>query len=72
MWAMNPIPAELGDYSQPCPNKSGPVKAPTAYLRWSTNPTDCSGTWPTTLYIEDTVKIPVDIEPGEYVLGWRW
>ena len=23
------------------------------------------------LHIEDTVVIPADIEPGEYVLGWR-
>lgn len=72
MWAMNPIPATPSDYSQVCPHPGGPVDAPTAYLKWGKNPTDCSGVWPTTLYVEDTVIIPADIEPGEYVLGWRW
>lgn len=71
IWAMNPIPTDT-EYAQPCPQRSGPVDAPTAYLRWGKNPTDCSGTWPTTLSIEDTVLIPKDIEPGEYVLGFRW
>jgi hypothetical protein len=33
---------------------------------------ECSGNWPTTVYIEDAVKIPTDLTPGEYVLGWRW
>ena len=25
-------------------------------------PNECSGNWPTTVYIEDTIKIPTDIE----------
>ena len=57
MWAMNPIPASSSDYPAPCPHPGGPVRAPTAYLHWGANPTDCSGVWPTTLYIEDTVKV---------------
>lgn len=71
MWAMNPLPTAT-EYPPPCAHPGGPVRAPTAYNRWGNNPTDCSGTWPTTLYIEDTVVIPQNIEPGEYVLGWRW
>jgi len=72
MWAMNPLPVLSRDYPAPCEHVGGPVRAPTAYLQWGENPNDCSGTWPTTLYIEDTIKIPQHIEPGEYVLGWRW
>lgn len=68
---MNPLPTAT-EYPPPCAHPGGPVRAPTAYNRWGKNPTDCSGTWPTTLYIEDTVVIPQNIEPGEYVLGWRW
>ena len=33
---------------------------------------DCSGTWPTQLYIEDTIKILANIAAGEYVLAFRW
>ena len=64
MWAMNPLPVCSGtdgpcEYKPPCPHKGAPVRAPTAYQRWGLNPSDCSGTWPTTLYIEDTIRIPV-------------
>ena len=31
----------------------------------------CSGDW-TGGQIVDTVMIPVDLEPGQWVLGWRW
>ena len=31
----------------------------------------CSGDWTMGL-IYDTVKIPEDLAPGAYVLGWRW
>ena len=61
-----------GSYSAPCPHPGPPVRAPTAYMRWGSNPSDCAGVWPTTLYVEDTIQIPEDIEAGEYVLGWRW
>ena len=27
---------------------------------------------PYNLEIVDNVRIPVGLEPGEYVLGWRW
>ena len=33
----------------------------------------CSGMWgPYDLQIIDTLLIPDDIAPGDYVLGWRW
>ena len=68
---MNPLPAGLGAYPAPCPGRTQ-VDAPAAYEQWSHNPNECSGNWPTTVYIEDSVKIPEHVEPGEYVLGWRW
>jgi hypothetical protein len=71
MWAMNPLPCALGDYDAPCPGRTA-VDAPAAYEEWSHNPNECSGSWPTTVYIEDSVRIPKDLTPGEYVLGWRW
>ena len=61
MWAMNPLPAAAGDYPAPCPGKT-PVRGPAAYQEWGKNPNECSGNWPTTVYIEDTIKIPTDIE----------
>ena len=61
MWAMNPLPAAAGDYPAPCPGKT-PVRGPAAYQEWGSNPNECSGNWPTTVYIEDTIKIPTDIE----------
>ena len=36
------------------------------------NPGPCAGNWPTTVTILDKVRVPADIEPGEYVLSWRW
>ena len=33
----------------------------------------CSGMWgPYDLQIIDTLEIPSDLAPGDYVLGWRW
>jgi hypothetical protein len=43
------------------------VRAPSAYEEWGTNPNECSGNWPTTVYIEDQIKLPEHLEPGEYV-----
>ncbi len=71
MWAMNPLPAAAGAFDSPCPGRTA-VDAPSAYEEWSHNPNECSGNWPTTVYIEDSVRIPSHLTPGEYVLGWRW
>jgi hypothetical protein len=72
-WAMNPLPG--GDagpgFPAPCQGRT-PVRGPSAFGKWGQNPTECSGNWPTTLYIEDTIRIPKSIEAGEYVLGWEW
>ena len=48
------------------------VRAPTARGKYDTNPGRCSGNWPTTVNMVDTVRIPADTAPGEYVLSWRW
>ena len=48
------------------------VRAPMAVGQYGTNPGPCAGNWPTTVNIMDTVRVPADLAPGEYVLGWRW
>ena len=74
MWAMNPLPVEpTAEFPPPC--KSGtqpPVRAPKAVGKYSYNPGPCAGNWPTSVSILDTVRVPADLPPGEYVLGWRW
>ena len=74
VWAMNPLPeSPSAEFPPPC--KSGttpPVKAPAALGKYGTNPGRCAGNWPTTVNIVDTVAIPADTAPGEYVLSWRW
>jgi len=74
MWAMNPLPA-MDSPSFPPPCKAGnkpPVRAPMAVGKYGYNPGPCAGNWPTTVNIMDTVRIPKDIELGQYVLSWRW
>jgi hypothetical protein len=65
---MNPLPAAKGAYPAPCPDTQ-PVRGPTAYEKYGDNPNECSGNWPTTVYIEDSIMIPQHIAPGRYVLG---
>lgn len=60
-------------FSPPC--KSGahpPVRAPMALGKYGDNPGRCAGNWPTTVNIVDTLRVPADTVPGEYVLSWRW
>lgn len=54
-----PCPWDDGWYSQPGRTHSVDVEGA------------CSGDW-TGGVIVDQVLIPADLEPGEYVLGWRW
>lgn len=73
MWAMNPLPMSASAFSPPC--KSGahpPVRAPMALGKYGDNPGRCAGNWPTTVNIVDTLRVPADTVPGEYVLSWRW
>ena len=74
MWAMNPLPAQpTADFPPPCKaGTSPPVRAPMAVGQYGTNPGPCAGNWPTTVTILDTVRVPRDTPPGEYVLSWRW
>ena len=51
---------------------TAPVRAPMAVGEYGHNPGPCAGNWPTTVTILDKVRVPADIEPGEYVLSWRW
>lgn len=75
MWRKNPVPRawrnadgtwanesnhlQTGEGFQPlCPNEEGRT---------------CTGMWgPYNLEIVDKVRIPSDLKPGAYVLGWRW
>ena len=80
MWALNPFPqAPTKDFPSPCKTHAKPVAAPMAIrpgepeANWyGHNPSGCSGNWPTTVMIMDQVRVPADLPPGEYVLGWRW
>jgi len=74
MWAMNPLPqSPTPDFPPPCKaGTSPPVRAPMAVGEYGTNPGPCAGNWPTTVTILDTVRVPADVPPGEYVLSWRW
>lgn len=71
-WAMNPIPRNdtqnTGESFKPrckeIPN-CGSTEVNSDCL--------CSGMWgPYDLQIVDTLLVPEHLEPGEYVLGWRW
>ena len=80
MWRMNPLPVNPTEFHDPRydfapPCKAGaqpPVRAPMAVGEYGHNPGPCAGNWPTTVTILDKVRVPADIEPGEYVLSWRW
>eukprot|EP00966_Prymnesium_polylepis_P163563 3780762-Prymnesium_polylepis.1 len=71
---MNPLPqSPTPDFPPPCKaGTSPPVRAPMAVGEYGTNPGPCAGNWPTTVTILDTVRVPADVPPGEYVLSWRW
>jgi len=71
-WAMNPIPRN--DTAQ-----TGQSFAPRCEERPECGSTSvqsdclCSGMWgPYNLQIVDTLALPHNIPPGDYVLGWRW
>lgn len=54
-------------FTPPCPQDTGPFD-------WATDGSGqgaCSGDWTMGL-IADTVKIPDDLPPGQFVLQWRW
>ena len=73
MWAMNPLPqSPSADFPSPCKTHTEPTDAPMAVGLYGKNPSGCSGNWPTTVMIMDQVRVPADIAPGEWVLGWRW
>lgn len=61
-------------FDPPCPQDEGWFPQPPR--KWgSGGAVDvegvCSGDW-TGGVIVDVVRIPVDVAPGDYVLGWRW
>ena len=73
MWALNPLPQSAADFPPRCQaGAEPPVRAPMARGEYGYNPGPCAGNWPTTVIIMDHVRVPRGIEPGEYVLGWRW
>ena len=77
-WARNPIPDDSSRCSNLCrefppPCKEIPKCEVTKYLFGQDTTCLCSGAWgPYNMEIVDDVIIPADLEPGEWVLGWRW
>lgn len=73
-WAMNPLPEHpTDDFPPPCKAGTSPrVKAPMAVGQYGYDAGPCAGDWPTKVMIMDNVRVPADLEPGEYVLSWRW
>lgn len=73
-WAMNPLPdAPTTDFPPPCKAGTSPrVRAPMADGLYGYNPGPCAGNWPIEVNIMDNLRIPTDILPGKYVLGFRW
>jgi len=71
-WAMNPVPrndtAQTGRSFRPrCEERPdcGSTSLNSNCL--------CSGMWgPYNLEIVDTLELPASLQPGQYVLGWRW
>merc|ERR1719263_1235309 len=81
-WQMNPIPGYViekdggGSYcSEPGPGCRW--FEPPCYDPASENPDVlgqglCSGEWLTKVTTYDQLRVPEHLEPGEYVLGFRW
>lgn len=72
-WAMNPIPrvdatkypTAEDAFPAPCYEENPPAEGGYGGL--------CSGWYgPDNLEIVDMVRVPADLPPGEYVVGWRW
>mmetsp|Transcript_46081 Transcript_46081/g.76151 ORF Transcript_46081/g.76151 Transcript_46081/m.76151 type:complete len:404 (+) Transcript_46081:46-1257(+) len=65
---------ECLSFAPPCPSDcSGASNCtqPAAHSDQNTQQGECSGDW-TGGQIVDGLIIPADLQPGQYVLGWRW
>ena len=73
-WAMNPLPYtcptpgsscswQVQSFEPPCPETEDRTKTDTG---------KCSGRDPFNTLIVDDLRVPADLEKGEYVLGIRW
>ena len=59
-------------FKPPCPQDSGvPTADPKHKGTDKSGQGACSGDW-TAGSIVDQVRVPADLKPGDYVLGWRW
>mmetsp|Transcript_90319 Transcript_90319/g.170273 ORF Transcript_90319/g.170273 Transcript_90319/m.170273 type:complete len:368 (+) Transcript_90319:12-1115(+) len=69
-WVKNPIPISPVEFPPPCQEEDPyyPYPVPQDKI-W---PTRCWGDFPSHTMIIDWLRLPSDIVPGEYVLGWRW
>lgn len=69
-WVKNPIPIDPSDFDPPCQENDPYYPRPVPESKvW---PTRCWGNFPSHTMIIDWLRVPTDIQPGEYVLGWRW
>eukprot|EP00037_Helgoeca_nana_P029635 m.356205 g.356205 ORF g.356205 m.356205 type:complete len:377 (-) comp28018_c3_seq1:2541-3671(-) len=66
----NPVGSGCRQFNPPCPWDNGWYAQPPAHTSVDVEGA-CSGDW-TGGRIIDTVIIPADIHPSDYVLGWRW
>jgi hypothetical protein len=81
-WQMNPIPGYVieafnGWHYCKQPGKNCRWFDPPCYDPYSEHPDTlgqglCSGEWLTNVTFYDQLRIPGHLEPGEYVLGFRW
>merc|ERR1712039_321593 len=77
MWSRIPIPRfpqqweDEGAAFEPVCNESQACKDLVWDRSFNQGDCKCSGT-PATLEIVDRLKIPANLKPGKYVLGWRW
>mmetsp|Transcript_110706 Transcript_110706/g.220087 ORF Transcript_110706/g.220087 Transcript_110706/m.220087 type:complete len:377 (-) Transcript_110706:63-1193(-) len=74
-WTMNPLPRvdatkypdAMDAFPAPCYDPNAPSDANVSVQGL------CSGWYgPDNLEVVDTVRVPVDLTPGEYVVQWRW
>lgn len=77
MWRKIPIPRTVNEWNmygasfEPVCDESAECRN-SHYSKPADGVCKCSGDWNDEVEIVDLVQIPATLEPGKYVLGWRW